>query len=110
MSYFHSPFAAAAFSPDKFAKAELARGAHLLVGLNCFEPGQSQPAHVHRHADKFYLVLSGKARISVGEETRTVAAGELVWAPAGVAHGVNEALERTVLVIGMAPSPDSGEK
>jgi quercetin dioxygenase-like cupin family protein len=110
MTYFHSPFAAAAFSPDKFAKSDLVRGAHLLLGLNCFEPGQSQPAHEHAGADKFYLVLSGKARISVGDETRTAAAGELVWAPAGVAHGVDQALERTVLLIGMAPPPGSREK
>ena len=107
MSYFLSPLAAAGFRPDKFAKSELARGTHLFVGLNSFEPGQSQPAHVHEHADKFYLVLSGKARISVGDETGVANAGQLVWAPAGVSHGVDAALERTVLLIGMAPPPKS---
>ena len=33
------------------------------------------------------------------------AAGTLVWAPAGVPHGVDETLERTVLLIAMAPPP-----
>jgi len=33
------------------------------------------------------------------------AAGDLIWAPAGVVHGVEEALERTVLLVGMAPPP-----
>ena len=110
MTYFLSPLAGAAFRPDKFAKSDLARDAHLFVGLNCFEPGQSQPAHLHGHADKFYLVLSGKARISVGDETGVVEAGQLVWAPAGVSHGVDEALERTVLLVGMAPPPKASEK
>ena len=41
----------------KATKADLARGAQLFVGLNCFEPGQSQPVHAHDGADKFYLVL-----------------------------------------------------
>jgi quercetin dioxygenase-like cupin family protein len=110
MTYFLSPVAAAAFGPDKFAKSDLARGAHLFLGLNCFEPGQRQPAHVHRGADKFYLVLSGKARITVGGETQVTEAGGLVWAPADIPHGVDEALERTVMLVGMAPGPDARGK
>ena len=31
--------------------------------------------------------------------------GEIVWAPAGVPHGVERALERTVLLVGIAPPP-----
>ena len=86
-------------------KADLARGDTLFAGLNCFEPGQAQQRHAHRGADKFYLVLSGKARMTVGEETLVAEAGMLVWAPAGVPHGVDEALERTVLLVSMAPPP-----
>jgi quercetin dioxygenase-like cupin family protein len=110
MTYFLSPAAAAAFRADKFAKADLARGAQLFLGLNCFEPGQRQAAHVHRGADKFYLVLSGKARITVGEETQVAEAGGLIWAPADVPHGVDEALERTVLLVGIAPPPKPVER
>jgi len=73
----------------------------LLLGLNCFEPGQAQKIHAHAGADKFYLVLSGKAKVTVGAETREVTAGDLVFAPAGVEHGVETALERTVMLIGM---------
>ena len=35
--------------------------------------------------------------MTVGDETLVADAGTLVWAPAGVPHGVDEALERTVL-------------
>jgi hypothetical protein len=42
-----------AFQPAKATKADLFRGDRLFVGLNCFEPGQSQAAHVHAGADKF---------------------------------------------------------
>jgi quercetin dioxygenase-like cupin family protein len=93
------------FSEAKATKADLIVGAHLFVGLNCFEPGQSQNIHVHGGSDKFYLVLSGKARITVGDETREVGEGTVVWAPANVPHGVAEALERTVLLIAMGPPP-----
>ena len=93
------------FDTARAAKVDLARGVSLFAGLNCFEPGQGQHLHAHSGADKFYLVLSGKARMTVGDETLTVAAGTLVWAPAGVAHGVDEALERTVMLVSMGPPP-----
>jgi quercetin dioxygenase-like cupin family protein len=106
MSNFIDPASAAAFRPGSFAKADLARGGRLFLGLNCFEPGQHQAAHSHAGADKFYLVVSGKARMTVGSETRVAEAGTLVWAPADVPHGVDEALERTVLLVGIAPPPE----
>jgi quercetin dioxygenase-like cupin family protein len=92
----------AAFDAARAAKQDLFRGEHLFVGLNCFEPGQSQSVHAHADADKFYLVVSGKARMTVGESTRVAEVGTVVWAPAGVPHGVTEALERTVMLVGMS--------
>jgi quercetin dioxygenase-like cupin family protein len=93
------------FDSSRATKADLFRGSGLFAGLNCFEPGQSQAIHRHDGADKFYLVVSGKARMTVGEESQLAEAGTLVCAPAGVPHGVAEVLERTVMVIAMAPPP-----
>lgn len=105
-TFFRSIESVAAFDVAKGTKADLFRGGALFVGLNCFEAGQSQPVHTHAGADKFYLVVSGKARMTVGAETRDAAAGTVIWAPAGVPHGVEQAMERTVMVIGMAPPPE----
>ena len=102
---FRSIGAATVFDPVKAGKSDLYSGRQLFVGLNCFEPGQSQKVHVHAGSDKFYLVVSGKARMTVGSETREVAAGTVVWAPADVPHGVAEALERTVMLVAIAPPP-----
>lgn len=75
-----------------------------MVGLNCLEPGQTQPEHAHDGADKFYLVLEGKGRFSVGDEIRDAEAGMLVIAPAGVPHGVtNVGDSRLSLLIAIAP-------
>jgi quercetin dioxygenase-like cupin family protein len=106
--YFRSLDALTVFSREKAAKVDVVPGRHLFVGLNCFEPGQTQSIHVHAGSDKFYLVLSGKARMIVGDETRDAAAGTVVWAPAGLLHGVIEALERTVMLVAMAPPPRRG--
>lgn len=103
--FFRDASAEAAFQAGKAAKADLFRGDRLFLGLNCFEPGQSQPAHTHAGADKFYYVVSGRARITVGGETREAGPGTLVWAPADLPHGVDQALERTVLLVGIAPPP-----
>ena len=103
--YFRDLHDAIVFGEAKAAKADLFGGAHLFVGLNCFEPGQAQRVHTHAGADKFYVVISGRARMTVGAETREVGAGTVVWAPADVPHGVAEALERTVMLVGIAPPP-----
>lgn len=103
--YFKSIDAMTVFSSEKAAKVEAFIGQHLFVGLNCFEPGQSQKSHIHPGSDKFYLVLSGKASMIVGDQTREVEAGTVVWAPADVPHGVAKARERTVMLVAIAPPP-----
>lgn len=104
-SFFRHIDQAAAFDAAKAAKADLFQGERLFVGVNCFEPGQTQRTHAHAGADKFYLIVSGRARMTVGEETREAGPGTVVWAPADVPHGVAEALERTVMLVAIAPPP-----
>jgi uncharacterized RmlC-like cupin family protein len=57
--YFKSVEDLARFSGEKMSKADLFSSTRLFVGLNCFQPGQSQKVHVHEGSDKFYVVLSG---------------------------------------------------
>ena len=102
-SYFRNIEDVTAFDAARMTKRDLAAGGQMFVGLNCFEPGQSQPVHAHSGSDKFYLVLSGRATLTVGPETSEARAGTLVWAPADVPHGVLQAHERTVLLVAMAP-------
>jgi quercetin dioxygenase-like cupin family protein len=103
--FFKSVDAGENFAAERPTKSDLFAGRQLFVGLNCFEPGQSQPVHVHAGADKFYLVVSGRARMTVGVETQEAGPGTVVWAPAHVPHGVAEAIERTVLLVAIAPPP-----
>lgn len=95
----------AAFAPARMTKLDCFRSDRLLVGLNCFEPGQEQKLHAHDGADKFYFVVSGKASFVLGDRTLAARTGDLILAPAGVPHGVARALERTVLLVAIAPAP-----
>lgn len=106
MSHFLAIDEIVSFDPERSTKADLFRSARLLIGLNCYEPGQSQKMHAHPGADKFYLIVSGSAAMAVGEETAVASAGTVVWAPADMPHGVVEALERTVMLVGIAPPPN----
>jgi mannose-6-phosphate isomerase-like protein (cupin superfamily) len=90
-------------------KATFFQSARLLLGINALEPGQVQEVHSHQDQDKFYLVHSGIGVFSVGNEVVEGRAGEVVWTPAGVPHGVrNDGAERLVLLVGIAPAPKVG--
>ena len=91
---------------EKFYKTTLFRGDALLLGLNCLEPGQVQQPHTHEDQDKFYFVVAGNGRFWIGDERIEAGVGEVVWAPAGVLHGVaNEGNGRLTLFMGIAPAP-----
>ena len=99
----------AEFAADKMTKQDCFRSERLFVGLNCLTRGQSQPVHTHDGADKFYLVLSGKARISIGTERQELSPGGIAWAPAGIPHGIDVALEDCVVLVAMGPGIKSRE-
>jgi quercetin dioxygenase-like cupin family protein len=91
---------------EKFFKTTLFRGDALLLGVNCLEPGQVQKAHTHGDQDKFYYVVEGNGRFTLGPDLINAGTGEVVWAPAGLLHGVeNEGDSRLTLLVGIAPAP-----
>jgi mannose-6-phosphate isomerase-like protein (cupin superfamily) len=104
MNYFIDWLEHTGAQPEKFYKTTLWQGEHVMTGLNCLEPNQSQSVHAHQGADKFYFVLAGHGRFLVGDEEREAATGTLVIAPAGVPHGVtNTGAERLSLLVAIAP-------
>jgi quercetin dioxygenase-like cupin family protein len=91
---------------EKFYKTTLFQAEHLMIGLNCLEPGQVQPVHDHADQDKFYYIIEGKGHFTVDQAVTEIGPGHVVWAQAGVPHGVeNRGSERLTIFMGMAPSP-----
>jgi quercetin dioxygenase-like cupin family protein len=93
---------------DKAFKHTFLETPRLLTGLNCLAPGQEQHIHDHPDQDKFYFILQGEGRFTVGETTQVCGTGELILAPAGVPHGVlnHGAAPLTFLTV-IAPWPDA---
>jgi quercetin dioxygenase-like cupin family protein len=91
---------------EKFHKATLFRAESLMIGLNCLEPGQAQRPHKHDNQDKFYYVVEGSGRFVLAGDQVLATTGEVVWAPAGMEHGVeNKGDRRLTLLVGIAPAP-----
>jgi mannose-6-phosphate isomerase-like protein (cupin superfamily) len=97
---------AIAFSEEKIKKNSLFDSPHLFYDVYCLLPGQQQKVHTHENSDKVYYVLEGAGRFTVGDEERDLPRGHAVITPAGVPHGVRNAVgEPLVLLVTMAPKP-----
>ena|SRR5438105_11011182 len=89
---------------EKFYKKTLWQGEHIMLGLNCLEPSQTQSVHAHDGADKIYFVLEGRGRFTVGDQEQEAGKDMLIIAPAGTPHGVtNTGNERLSLLVAIAP-------
>jgi mannose-6-phosphate isomerase-like protein (cupin superfamily) len=91
---------------DKMGKSTLFDSPRLLVGLNCFEAGQSHDLHAHHGMDKVYHVIEGTGLFLLEGRELPMSAGDLLVAPEGVPHGVrNTGPERLLVLAILAPSP-----
>lgn len=94
------------FAADTLVKVALATTPRLQLDLYCVNPGQGQRPHTHADQDKFYLVLEGQGRVSVQGREETLAAGEVVLAPAGQEHGlVNDGPGPLLVLVIVSPPP-----
>ncbi|WP_371644138.1 MULTISPECIES: cupin domain-containing protein [unclassified Streptomyces] len=75
---------------------------NMSVGLYALDAGQSDPQQPHRQ-DEVYFVVSGRASITVGEETTTVARGSVVYVPAGVVHKFHHITEDLRVLVVFSP-------
>ena len=62
------------YQPEKMAKVDVVSSSHLICGLNCFEPGQSQKVHAHAGAEG--VGLAGAAH---DVDSAIAAEGDGVW-------------------------------
>ncbi|WP_329196718.1 MULTISPECIES: cupin domain-containing protein [unclassified Streptomyces] len=75
---------------------------NMSVGLYALDAGQTDPQQPHRQ-DEVYFVVSGRASITVGEETTTVANGSVVYVPAGVPHRFHHITEPLKVLVVFSP-------
>ncbi len=62
-------------------------GEKLMLSVVRFEPDAEVPVHAHPH-EQAGLLVSGRLKFTIGEETRILEAGDQWLIPGGVAHTV----------------------
>lgn len=96
----------AVFNPDKMGKSTIFESEHIMVGLNCFGPGQEHELHAHAGMDKVYHVLEGSGVFVLEDREIEMEGGTMLVAPEGVPHGIrNTGSERLVVLAVLAPHP-----
>ena len=100
------PAAFAVFKDEKMGKSTLFESNRILVGLNCFEPGQAHALHAHEGMDKVYQVIEGTGTFLLEDREVAMEPGVMLIAPSGVPHGIrNDGEERLVVSAILAPGP-----
>jgi quercetin dioxygenase-like cupin family protein len=68
--------------------------------MNCYEPGQVTPFHVHPNDDEVVICVEGRGAITF-EECAAVplAPGTVISLPAGLPHGIEAAADSRMVVI-----------
>ena len=78
------PEAYASFKEDKMGKSTLFESDRILVGLNCFEPGQEHALHAHEGMDKVYQVLEGTGTFLLEDRELGMEPGVMLIAPCAI--------------------------
>lgn len=72
----------------------------LVTRMNCYEPGQVTPFHVHPNDDEVIFCVEGRGAITFESFPPVpIAAGSLISLPAGLPHGIEAASDSRMVVI-----------
>ena len=88
------------------AYLEFLRVPDLSAGLYVLPAGGTDPQQPHGE-DELYFVVSGRARISVGDEDRAVSDGSTVFVGATVRHRFHDIEEELVILVVFGPAEGS---
>jgi mannose-6-phosphate isomerase-like protein (cupin superfamily) len=85
---------------------EFLRVPDLSAGLYVLDAGATDPQSPHSE-DEVYYVLAGRGAVSVGDETRDVGPGSLIFVAATVPHKFHGITERLQLLVVFGPAEGS---
>lgn len=85
---------------------EFLRSPSLSAGLYVLERGATDVQQPHTE-DEVYYVVSGAGRVTVGDETKDVAAGSVIFVGATVPHRFHDIAERLDILVFFAPPEGS---
>ncbi|MEM9919891.1 MAG: cupin domain-containing protein [Bacteroidota bacterium] len=61
--------------------------------------GSSVPVHIHQNEDEIFHVLEGEVQVVLGEQTLVGKAGDIIYLPRGIKHGIKTFGDTTAKVL-----------
>ena len=87
---------------ERYLEFFIAEAGTLSLGLYVLQAGDTDPQQPHTE-DEIYYVVSGSARIQVGDEDREIRAGSVIFVGTDVPHRFHSITETLTLLVVFAP-------
>jgi quercetin dioxygenase-like cupin family protein len=88
------------YSPEARVNQPLLGSKDFVTRMNCYEPGQVTPFHVHPNDDEVIFCVEGRGAITFETlDPVPIVPGSLVSLPAGLPHGIAAAADSRMVVI-----------
>ena len=88
------------YSSDARVNLPLLASKDLVTRMNCYEPGQVTPFHVHPNDDEVIYCVEGRGAITFESLPPVLLApGTVISLPAGLPHGIEAAADSRMVVI-----------
>jgi len=106
------------YSQEARVNQPLLASKDLITRMNCYEPGQITPLHMHPDDDEVVFCVEGRGAVTFEEHDKVpLQAGTVVSLPAGLAHRIEAAPDSRMVVVYWAnakytsirPHPESGQ-
>lgn len=88
------------FSADARTNQPLLESKDFVTRMNCYEPGQVTPFHVHPNDDEVIYCIEGRGAITFADRPSVpIEPGCVISLPAGLPHGIAAAADSRMVVI-----------
>lgn len=88
------------YSPQERVNQGLLESNDLVTRMNCYEPGQVTPMHMHPNEDEIIFCVEGRGAITFQDRDEIpVTPGSLVSLPAGLFHRFEAAADSRMVLI-----------
>lgn len=88
------------YSPESRVNLPLLASKDFVTRMNCYEPGQVTPFHVHPNDDEVIYCVEGRGAITFADRPDSpLVPGTVISLPAGLPHGIAAAKDSRMVVI-----------
>lgn len=93
------------FSPEARVNQALLNPKGMITRMNCYEPGQITPAHIHPEHDEVVFCVEGRGKVAFQDRGDVpLVAGTIINLPAGLGHWIEAAPDSRMVVVYWAHS------